>query len=55
MGSLEKSEYRKIQGLMGETSFSVILPKQYALDLGIMKGDFVKVKKEQDKIIIEKA
>jgi phosphate uptake regulator len=48
-------EYRKVQGLIGETSFSVILPKQYALELGIGKGDFVKVHQESGKIVIEKA
>ena len=36
-------EYRKIQGLVGDQSFCVVLPKKYALDLGISKGDFVKV------------
>jgi bifunctional DNA-binding transcriptional regulator/antitoxin component of YhaV-PrlF toxin-antitoxin module len=48
-------EYRKIQGLIGETSFSVVLPKSYAIHLGISKGDFVKVRQEENKIIIEKA
>jgi antitoxin component of MazEF toxin-antitoxin module len=48
-------EYRKIQGLIGETSFSVILPKEYAVKLGIGKGDFVKVKQEENRILIEKA
>ena len=48
-------EYRKIQGLIGETSFSVILPKEYAIDIGLRKGDFVKVKKEANSLIIEKA
>lgn len=47
-------EYRKVQGLVGEQSFSVILPKQYAINLNIGKGDFVKVHQENDKIIIEK-
>ena len=49
------SEYRKVQGLVGEQSFSVVLPKQYAIDLGIGKGDFVKVRLENRSIIIEKA
>jgi hypothetical protein len=31
------------------------LPKVYALNLGIGKGDFVKVRQEEAKIIIEKA
>ena len=48
-------EYRKIQGLIGETSFSVVLPKSYAIHLGIGKGDFVKVRQEENRIIIEKA
>jgi hypothetical protein len=47
--------YRRIQGLVGEQSFSIILPKQYAINLGIRKGDFVKVRQEDQKIIIEKA
>ena len=47
--------YRRIQGLVGEQSFSLILPKQYAINLGIRKGDFVKVRQEENKIIIEKA
>jgi hypothetical protein len=48
-------EIRKIQGLIGETSFSVILPKAYANKLSIGKGDFVKVMLEDHKITIEKA
>jgi AbrB family looped-hinge helix DNA binding protein len=53
MGS--KYEFRKVQGLIGESSFSIILPKAYAINLGIEKGDFVKVREEEGKIIIEKA
>jgi bifunctional DNA-binding transcriptional regulator/antitoxin component of YhaV-PrlF toxin-antitoxin module len=48
-------EYRKIQGLVGDQSFSVVLPKSYAIHLGIGKGDFVKVRQEENRIIIEKA
>jgi bifunctional DNA-binding transcriptional regulator/antitoxin component of YhaV-PrlF toxin-antitoxin module len=48
-------EYRKVQGLVGETSFSIILPKQYAINLGIGKGDFVKVSQDNGKIILEKS
>lgn len=47
--------YRRVQGLVGEQSFSIILPKQYAIDLGIGKGDFVKVMQIDNKIIVEKA
>ena len=52
---MSNCEYRKVQGLIGETPFSIILPKQYAINLGIGKGDFVKVHQEQGKIVIEKA
>jgi phosphate uptake regulator len=44
-----------VQGLVGESSFSIILPKIYALNLGIGKGDYVKVSQEDSKIIIERA
>jgi antitoxin component of MazEF toxin-antitoxin module len=50
-----KHEIRKIQGLVGESSFSLVLPKIYAINLGIGKGDFVKVSQEGSKIVIEKA
>jgi bifunctional DNA-binding transcriptional regulator/antitoxin component of YhaV-PrlF toxin-antitoxin module len=48
-------EYRKIQGLVGDQSFCMVLPKQYAINLKIGKGDFVKVRQEENRIIIEKA
>jgi bifunctional DNA-binding transcriptional regulator/antitoxin component of YhaV-PrlF toxin-antitoxin module len=48
-------ECKKVPGLIGETSFSVILPKHYAVNLGIGKGDFVKIRQEEGKIIVEKA
>ena len=48
-------EYRKVQGLIGETSFSVVLPKAYAIKLGIEKGNFVRVNQNGSQIIIEKA
>lgn len=48
-------EFRKVQGLVGESSFSIVLPKSYALNLGVSKGEFVKVYYDNKKIIIEKA
>jgi hypothetical protein len=48
-------EFRKVQGLVGESSFSIVLPKSYALNLGISKGEFLKVTLENNKIVIEKA
>ena len=48
-------EYRKVQGLVGEQSFSIVLPKSYAVHLRIGKGDFVKIHEENERIVIEKA
>jgi bifunctional DNA-binding transcriptional regulator/antitoxin component of YhaV-PrlF toxin-antitoxin module len=48
-------EYRKVQGVVGESSFSIILPKSYAIRLGIGKGDFVKIQEQNQKIVVEKA
>jgi hypothetical protein len=48
-------EIRKVQGLIGETSFSIVLPKIYATRLGIEKGNFVKVRQEGNYLVIEKA
>lgn len=53
---LRNKEYRKVQGLVGESSFSIVLPKSFAISLGIGKGDFVGVHIEDDKkIVLEKA
>lgn len=52
---LKNPQYRKIQGLVGESSFSIVLPKSYAIDLGISKGEFVKVYCIDNKMVIEKA
>jgi hypothetical protein len=48
-------EYRKIQTILGDVSFSLVLPKQYAISLGLRKGEFVKVRQEYGRIVIEKA
>lgn len=51
----ESIEYRKVLGIVGKQSFSVVLPKRYAVDLEIGKGHFVKVHQQEGKIVIEKA
>jgi hypothetical protein len=51
----QNCERRKVQGIIGEISFSIILPKQFAVSLGIAKGDFIEVRQEVGKLIIEKA
>ncbi|MPZ05391.1 MAG: AbrB/MazE/SpoVT family DNA-binding domain-containing protein [Nitrososphaeraceae archaeon] len=47
--------YRRIQGILGEQSYSLVLPKIFATNLGIRKGDYVKVRQLGAKIIVEKA
>ena len=54
MNNIKSTEYRKIQGIVGEQSFSVVLPEKYAIDLGIGKGDFVRVHQDEGRIVIEK-
>ena len=55
ISNTENIEYRKIQGLVGEHSLSFILPKKYAIDLGLVKGDYVKVMQKDSMILIQKA
>jgi hypothetical protein len=52
---LEEYQYRKVQGVMGESSFSFVIPKVYATHIGIGKGDFVKVILEEDQLVVRKA
>jgi AbrB family looped-hinge helix DNA binding protein len=47
--------FRRVQGLVGDKSFSIVLPKSYATELRIGRGDSVKVSQEDGRIIIEKA
>lgn len=48
-------EYRKVQAILGDISFNVVLPKKYSLALGLKKGDFVKVSQHGKRLVIEKA
>ena len=47
--------YRRVQGILGEQSYSLVLPKIFAINLGIKKGDYVKVRQLGNKIVVEKA
>ena len=48
-------ELRRVQALQGERSLTITLPKIYASDLGIVKGDFLKITIEGTKLIMERA
>jgi AbrB family looped-hinge helix DNA binding protein len=49
------TELRKVQALQGEKSLTIVLPKEFATLLGIRKGDYLKVRLHDDKLIFEKA
>jgi hypothetical protein len=48
-------EICRAQALTGDRSLTVVLPKQFATQLGIAKGDFLKCRIENNCLILEKA
>jgi hypothetical protein len=52
--NIEDVEIRKVQALTGERSFVIVLAKQFARELGISKGDFLKCHIHAGKLIVEK-
>lgn len=50
----ERIEVRRVQSLQGEKSFTIVLPKEFAVRLGIGKGDFLKCLVENNRMIVEK-
>jgi bifunctional DNA-binding transcriptional regulator/antitoxin component of YhaV-PrlF toxin-antitoxin module len=51
----QKKMFRRVQDIGHGQSYGIILPKQYAINLGIGGGDFVRMCQEENRIIIEKA
>jgi hypothetical protein len=50
----ERIEVRRVQSLQGEKSFTLVLPKEFAIQLGIGKGDFLKCLVNGNRLIVEK-
>lgn len=50
----ERIEVRRVQSLQGEKSFTIVLPKEFAVQLGIGKGDFLKCLVDGKRLIVEK-
>ncbi len=50
-----KTTLRKVQAYHGERSITVVLPRIFAAALDIEKGDYLKVKMEDKRLILEKA
>ena len=46
--------YRKIHSISNDSSFGIIIPKQYIISLGLKKGSFVRVFRDSRSIIIKK-
>jgi hypothetical protein len=47
-------ELRRVQALHGEKSLTIVLPKNFAVQLGIGKGDFLKCLVDKNRLIVEK-
>ena len=54
MTEIDDIEIRKVQALTGERSLVLVLAKQFAKELGINKGDFLKCHIHAGKLILEK-
>ena len=49
------TEIRRVQALTGLRSLTIVLPHIFAEKLGISKGDFLTVKMEEDRLVLQKA
>jgi hypothetical protein len=54
MYNLHKVEIRRIQALQGERSLTLVFPKEFAIELGVAKGDFLKCQLDGSRLIVEK-
>jgi bifunctional DNA-binding transcriptional regulator/antitoxin component of YhaV-PrlF toxin-antitoxin module len=54
MHNISNIEIRKIQALQGERSFTLVFPKEFAVELEIGKGDFLKCSLDGKRLIVEK-
>lgn len=50
----DKVEYRKVQAIHGNSTFVLVLPKDFVSVLNIVKGDYVKCSISDNKMIMEK-
>ena len=54
MSNSDNIEIRRLQALTGERSFTLVFPKQFATELGIGRGDFLKCHVNGNRLIVEK-
>jgi hypothetical protein len=51
----EKLELRKIQAIHGQTTFVLVIPKDFIERLSFTKGDYVKCTIAGDSLVVKKA
>lgn len=54
MNKLERTEIYRVHALYGERSFTLVLPKEFATELGVGKGDVLKCKFDGQRLIVER-
>ncbi len=52
---INQIEIRKVQAIHGNSTFTIVLPKDFVSFLNISKGDYVICKISNHQLIIEKA
>jgi antitoxin component of MazEF toxin-antitoxin module len=52
--SIDRLEIRKIQAIHGNSTFILVLPKEFVSQLNIAKGDYVKCKVSDNQLVIER-
>jgi antitoxin component of MazEF toxin-antitoxin module len=55
MSNTDKPEVRRIQAIHGESTFVLVIPKDFVERLGIAKGDYVKCTIVNDSLIVKRA
>jgi bifunctional DNA-binding transcriptional regulator/antitoxin component of YhaV-PrlF toxin-antitoxin module len=54
MVGIDKIEIRRIQALTGDRSLTLVFPKQFAVELGIEKGDYLTCHVDGNRLIVQK-
>jgi antitoxin component of MazEF toxin-antitoxin module len=50
-----QTEIRKLQGIHGNSTYTIVLPKDFISILNLSKGDYLKCRVSNQQLIIEKA
>ena len=54
MDNQDNIEIRKVQADTGERSLTLVFPKQFATELGVGRGDFMKCRIDSGRLVVEK-